>query len=164
MATSPKANVSYPVMIVTSGSSAGTFTGSFAVSSTAIRFILTYDSSTYVGTFIRSSSTINNWAKLPTRSEVDALNNSLPQKPFVPFQTVSAQDYDNLPIGLVYNTGVGEHCPTTSGYILVLTLAFNTDMAKACQFGIDMASTTPKLWYRTRVSQIWRDWKQLVNE
>lgn len=120
------------------------------------------------GVFVRyggaTSTTWTEWEHVPTRSELTALNNSLPTKPFIPYQIVKAQDYDTLPIGLVYNQEVGEHCPTNTGYILVLTLAFNNAGVAGCQLGVDMASTTPKLWYRTKVSQVWRDWKQLVNE
>ena len=73
--SSPTVNRTYPIMIVTSGTSAGTFAGVVNVTSTAMRFLVSYGNSNYSGQFVRSSNTINAFERMPYRAEVDALTN-----------------------------------------------------------------------------------------
>lgn len=54
----PDVNQSYPVMIVISGEYSGTFTGTIAVTATAIRFLLFSEAAGYSGAFVRSSGSI----------------------------------------------------------------------------------------------------------
>lgn len=54
----PGVNQSYPVMIVISGAYSGTFTGTVAVTATAIRFLLFSEAAGYSGAFVRSSGSI----------------------------------------------------------------------------------------------------------
>lgn len=80
-----------------------------------------------------------------------------------PIPVVNAQDYDTLPTGIVYNTGVGANCPTTNGYIVVITIGFgNSGQDKCAQFGIDLfTQSTSKLYFRAKTNNTWRDWTQL---
>lgn len=71
--SSPTVNRTYPIMIVTSGSSSGTFGGVVDVTATAMRFFVSYNNFNYTGQFARSSNTINAFERMPTRAEVDAL-------------------------------------------------------------------------------------------
>lgn len=66
--SSPTANRAYPIMVVTSGTSAGTFVGVVNVTSTAMRFLVSYGNSNYSGQFVRSSNTINLFESIPTRA------------------------------------------------------------------------------------------------
>lgn len=86
---------------------------------------------------------------------------ALAQMLFTSFEVVHAQNYNDMKPGLVYNQGVGTNCPTGNGYILVLTLCAQAN-TPGCQFGIDMYSNTPKLYYRTRTAGIWRAWVTLA--
>lgn len=70
----PTVNRTYPIMIVTSGSSGGTFAGVVNVTSTAMRFFLSYANLNYSGQFLRSNNTINTIQRMPSRIEIDALN------------------------------------------------------------------------------------------
>lgn len=79
-----------------------------------------------------------------------------------PIAYTTEQDYDTLPVGIVYNQGVGANCPTDTGYIVVITIGFGIAGDKECaQFGIDLYSQASKLWYRAKTNHVWRNWVQL---
>lgn len=79
-----------------------------------------------------------------------------------PIPIANAQDYNTLPIGIVYNQGVGNNCPTETGYIVVITIGFgNAGQNECAQFGIDMYNGNSTLWYRTKVNKVWRSWVKL---
>lgn len=73
----PTVNRTYPIMVVTAGSSAGTFAGVVNVTSTAMRFFLSYANLNYSGQFLRGSNTINTIQRMPTRLEVQVLEKTV---------------------------------------------------------------------------------------
>ena len=80
---------------------------------------------------------------------------------FYAYEEVNAADYNTLPCGLVYNTGVGANCPTTTGFILVLTVGRGTAYAVNAQFGFDLYDGK-SLWYRGRSGANWGAWSNLT--
>lgn len=60
-ATVPAVNRAYTMMVVTSGSFAGTFVGVVNVTSTAMRFLFCYNNLCYSGQFVRSSGAVTMW-------------------------------------------------------------------------------------------------------
>ena len=61
-------------MFVATGTSVGTFNGTFNITSTAIRFFITFQAHSYIGTFVISGSQMTYFETVPTREEVNALN------------------------------------------------------------------------------------------
>lgn len=74
---SPSVSMTYTIMIVTTGAAAATLVGTINVTATAMRFILTYNMSTYTGTFNRGSATVEPWIDSPTRTEVNNIQTTL---------------------------------------------------------------------------------------
>lgn len=73
--------------------------------------------------------------------------------------TVSAADYDTLPIGIVYNTGVGANGPTSNGYMIVQTIGLNN--VPQVQIAFDLFTQSTHIYCRIKVASVWRNWREL---
>lgn len=98
-----------------------------------------------------NGSTWSNWDSLALDSNTSILKNKA--------ITVTAQDYNTLPTGLIYNAEVGANCPTTTGYLLVMT--YEIANGAASQIAFDMYPSVSRIFFRTRTAQIWRPWEEL---
>ena len=74
--------------------------------------------------------------------------------------SVDAQNYNNLPEGLYYNTNVGTNCPTTTGYMLVTS--YKIAQGVVGQLAFDLYANTSKLFFRTKTASTWRGWEEVA--
>ena len=97
------------------------------------------------------------------KSALDTLNSKTSNGASFPFiaNDVNAADYDILPVGLVYNQGVGEHCPDSNGYYLVLTCKARSNYENSkCQLAFSFF-TSGVVKYRAQTGGTWREWVTL---
>lgn len=97
------------------------------------------------------------------QAAIGALNSRTGNGASFPFiaNEAKAADYDDLPVGLVYNQGVGEHCPDSNGYYLVLTFKARSKFENSkCQLAFSFF-TSGVVKYRAQTGGAWREWVTL---
>lgn len=96
-------------------------------------------------------------------SSIKAINSKTRNGASFPFiaNDANAADYDNLPVGLVYNQGVGEHCPDSDGYYLVLTFKARSNYENSkCQLAFSFFKSGV-VKNRAQTGGTWKEWVTL---
>ena len=99
------------------------------------------------------------------RESISEINQSLSQL-WASSQNVTNQDFNSLPLGIIYNSGNCANSPISGTvYMLVLTIAINNTNLPKAQFAIDFNGTNANsdIYFRNQTAGTWRAWKKLNN-